>query len=465
MSSEPTVLEVIGIGKLYRIYSRPADRLWQFFISFGQRLWPGSLQARYREFHALRDISFQLQRGESLGIIGRNGCGKSTLLQLICGTLHPSFGQIQVMGRIAALLELGAGFNASFTGRENVYLNASLLGLSQEQTDARFASIAEFADIGEHMEQAIHTYSSGMVVRLAFAVLAHVDADILVIDEALAVGDALFTQKCMRFLRDFMQHKTVLFVSHDIEALKALCQRVIWLNKGKIVRDGPTKAVCQDYLDFLFAGQQSSSTKPLPAPEKAVSTGVIPRVDGRLKYINESNLRNDIRISAFEPPAAGIGTGGATIQNVHLRDTQGQPLSWVVGGEVVELQITIECHTRIASPIIGFMVKDRTGQALFGDNTWLSYLDVPVNALDGDTLQASFVFDMPRLPPGDYNTVVAIVDGTQQDGTYLHWQHEALHFRSETSSVASGLVGLPMRSVRLQRSPDRNTKHTLAGGD
>ena len=219
MSSNELAIKVEHLSKTYLIYDRPADRLKQFIGPRLQRLVGKPPVNYYHEFWALRDVSFEVKKGETVGIIGRNGSGKSTLLQLICGTLNPSGGIVQTNGRVAALLELGAGFNPEFTGRENVYMNGAVLGLTPEEIDARFDDIAAFAEIGEFIEQPIKTYSSGMLVRLAFAVIAHVDADILVIDEALAVGDAVFTQKCMRFLRRFMEKGTILFVSHDISFL------------------------------------------------------------------------------------------------------------------------------------------------------------------------------------------------------------------------------------------------------
>ncbi len=223
MSSEP-VIEVRGMGKVYPIYDKPHHRLMQMLLG-GNRRW-------YREFEALRDINFSIQRGETVGIVGRNGSGKSTLLQIICGTLAPSTGEVRVRGRVAALLELGAGFNPEFTGRENVYLNGSVLGLTRSEIDRRFDEIAAFADIGEFIEQPVKSYSSGMAMRLAFSVMAHVDADILIIDEALAVGDAFFTQKCMRYLREFKERGTLLFVSHDSSAVTGLCERAVWLDRG-----------------------------------------------------------------------------------------------------------------------------------------------------------------------------------------------------------------------------------------
>lgn len=223
-SGSKRVLHVENVTKNYISYAKPIYRLYSFFFK-PKPSWQS-------EFQALKNISFSLQKGETVGIIGRNGSGKSTLLQTIVGTLATSSGSVQSSGRIAALLELGAGFNPEFTGRENVYLNGTIYGLSREQVDQRFADIEKFADIGSFIDQPVKTYSSGMFVRLAFAVIAHVDADILIIDEALAVGDALFAQKCMRFLEGFKENGTILFVSHDSGAVTSLCDRAIWLDSG-----------------------------------------------------------------------------------------------------------------------------------------------------------------------------------------------------------------------------------------
>jgi lipopolysaccharide transport system ATP-binding protein len=235
MSSDHSAIGVSNLSKCYHIYDRPPDRLKQFIVPRLQRLVGRPPKAFYSEFWALKDVSFEVKRGETIGIIGRNGSGKSTLLQLICGTLYPTAGSVETNGRVAALLELGSGFNPEFTGRENVYMNGSVLGLTRGEIDDRFEDIAAFADIGEFIEHPIKTYSTGMYTRLAFAVIAHVRAEILVIDEALAVGDAFFVQKCMRFLRKFQETGTVLFVSHDTGAVTNLCDRAVWLDHGKVL--------------------------------------------------------------------------------------------------------------------------------------------------------------------------------------------------------------------------------------
>ena len=239
--STDIAIRVQNLSKCYQIYDNPGDRLKQFIVPKIKRLLGKKHTSYFREFWALNDVSFEVKRGETVGIIGRNGSGKSTLLQIICGTLTPTAGTVQTHGRIAALLELGSGFNPEFTGRENVYLNAAVLGLSKEEIDDRFEKIAAFADIGQFMEQAVKMYSSGMMIRLAFAVIAHVDADILVIDEALAVGDAFFTQKCMRYLRSFMKSGTVLFVSHDTASIRSLCNKAVWLERGIVQENGSPK--------------------------------------------------------------------------------------------------------------------------------------------------------------------------------------------------------------------------------
>lgn len=449
MSSNDIAIRVQGLSKCYGIYSNPRDRLKQFILPRLERLIGQAPKQYFREFWALKDVSFEIKKGETVGIIGRNGSGKSTLLQMICGTLSPTSGSIQTNGRIAALLELGSGFNPEFTGRENVYMNASVLGLSKDEIDTRFDDIVAFADIGDFIEQPVKTYSSGMMVRLAFAVIAHVDADILVIDEALAVGDAFFTQKCMRFLRDFMKIGTVLFVSHDTGSIKNLCNYAVWFEKGQVIKEGSPKEVCELYLEAFYEAQQGkSSTTKLREFKKLDDS--LPLKDQRLEFINTSNLRNDLQIFKFDPDAASFGKGGAQIHDVHLLDENEHPLAWIVGGEKVTLRVMVHAYQDLDSPIIGFFVKDRLGQALFGDNTFLSFSEQLVHCKAGEVIQADFVFYMPLLPSGEYSITIAIANGTQEIHEQHHWIHDAVLFKSESSSVTSGLIGIPMLEVKLQ---------------
>lgn len=446
------IIDLQDVAKCYHVYRKPQDRLKQaLYPRLLRLLRMDHARAYHEEFWALRDISLQIKRGETVGIIGRNGSGKSTLLQIICGTLASSAGQVNVNGRIAALLELGAGFNPEFSGRENVFLNGSLLGLSRQQIEARFDSIAAFADIGTFIDQPVKTYSSGMYVRLAFAVIAHVDADILVIDEALAVGDAFFTQKCMRFLREFMNQGTVLFVSHDTGAVLNLCQRAIWLDKGQVRMEGDPKMVAETYLQAFYSEQQgdiaSASSKPKSSTPAASQE---PIVDQRLAFLNQTPLRNDIEIFQFQKPERDFGKGEALIQRVSLLDANNAAIGWLVGGEVVTLEVEVAAQSSICNPIVGFSIKDRLGQTLFGDNTYLASQTAALFvAQAGENFAARFCFQMPILPAGDYSIDVAVAEGTQADHVQHHWIHDAMVFRSHSSSVSTGLVGIPMLETSL----------------
>ena len=441
----PLAISVRGLCKCYQIYEQPEDRLKQALLPRLHRLAGRAGRQYYREFWALRDVSFDVRRGETLGVIGKNGSGKSTLLQIICGTLTPSAGEVQVAGRVAALLELGSGFNPDFTGRENILMSGAVLGLTREQVEARFDDIVAFADIGDFIGQPVKTYSSGMYVRLAFAVIAHADADILVIDEALSVGDVFFAQKCMRFLRRFQETGTVIFVSHDASAVVNLCDRAILLEQGRLIREGDAKSVSEAYVAAAYdlPARRTDGAAPLAQEDDPV--------DHRAELISRSQLRNDIEVFRFDPDRAGFGDGSAKITSVRLVDAQGQALTWIVGGERTRLVVACAARQALRSPIIGFFLKDRLGQRLFGDNTYLTYSASPLPLDAGQSLEAVFEFNMPILPQGQYSLDVAIADGTQAEHTQADWVHDAVVLESHSSSAAGGLVGIPMRDIRLQR--------------
>ena len=452
MSSSDVAIRISNLSKCYEIYEAPSDRLKQFLLPRLRRLIGKPPKQYFREFWALKDVSFEVKKGETIGIIGRNGGGKSTLLQMICGTLNPTGGSIETNGRIAALLELGSGFNPEFTGRENVYMNASVLGLQREEIDARFSDIVAFADIGEFIEQPVKTYSSGMMVRLAFAVIAHVDADILVVDEALAVGDAFFTQKCMRFLRTFMKTGTILFVSHDTGAVVNLCNAAVLLNHGQVVQTGAPKDVIGHYLATLY--EESQAIDGAASEEKASPAGLVQSPgeyrDMRETLINASTLRNVIEVFQFKPVQEGFGTGDAKIISVRLLALDGAPLSWVVGGEDVVLDIRCLAYKDVLRPIVGFQFKDRLGQVVFADNTFLVFEHDPQLVAKGKELSAKFEFCLPVLPTGDYSIAVALADGSQDTHVQHHWMHDALMVRVHASSICFGLIGIPMRKITLR---------------
>lgn len=451
MSSE-VAIRISGLGKNYQIYSTPRDRLKQFVLPRIQRALGARERHYFQNFTALEDISFEVNRGETFGIVGRNGAGKSTLLQILCGTLTPSSGQVEVNGRVAALLELGAGFNPDFTGRENVFMNARVLGLEQSQIEERLDSIAAFADIGEFFERPVKTYSSGMYVRLAFAVIAHVDADILVIDEALSVGDAYFVQKCMRYLRQFMERGTLLFVSHDAGSILSLCSRAMLLDHGRVAALDTPKVVVQKYLNALVAANQGAiivDEAGISQAEQSRDTSADFR-DLRQDLINGSALRNDIEAFRFNAESSAFGTKLATITNVRLLDKDSLPLAWIVGGEHVRLHIECRASEAIISPIVGFQLLDRLGQALFADNTYLTHRGRAPHVRAGGTIEAIFEFRLPLLPPGDYSFGVAIAEGTQESHVQHHWMHDALIIRVHSNSGVHGLVGIPMNHIELR---------------
>ena len=448
MSSNDVAIRVSSLSKCYHLYENPRDRLKQFVLP-SLRSIAGKKQKQYfREFWALKDVSLEVKRGETIGIIGRNGAGKSTLLQILCGTLAPTAGTVEVRGRVAALLELGAGFNPEFTGRENVYLNASVLGLSVEEIDARFDDIAAFADIGEFIEQPVKTYSSGMYVRLAFAVIVHVDADILIIDEALAVGDVFFVQKCMRFLRNFMERGTVLFVSHDTGAVVNLCSYALWLHKGSVKLEGSPKEISEQYLKEQYQVMQGDVSLPARKVTDMAPKPVMQDFhDMRRDFINSTTLRNDIEVFEFNPDVTSFGSGNGAIVQVYLEDAEEKPLSWVVGGEIVRLKLTARLNSNLPSLIFGFYVKDRLGQYLFGDNSHLSFIDQPLLGLADQEWEVVFTFRMPTMPVGSYSIDIAMGSGTQSEHAVQHWIHDALSFVSHTSNGHMGLVGIPMLDI------------------
>ena len=450
MSSNDIAISVKNLSKCYAIYDNPRDRLKQFVMPRLRRLLGRPPKSYYREFWALRDVSFEVKKGETVGIIGRNGSGKSTLLQMICGTLTPTSGSIQTNGRVAALLELGSGFNPEFTGRENVYMNAAVLGLTTDEIDARFDDIAAFADIGDFIEQSVKTYSSGMMVRLAFAVIAHVDADILVIDEALAVGDAFFTQKCMRFLRTFMKAGTVLFVSHDTGAVVNLCSTALWLHKGVTQLLGLAKEVTEKYLEKQYYDDQPFATQVteiMPCETINEESVKIMFHDMRRNFINSTSLRNDIKIFKFNADTYSYGNRCGEITESHIEDIDGKALAWVVGGETVRLKIKVQLSIDVPNLLFGFSVKDRLGQNIFGDNSYLTFVDSPLYGANNEVWVATFTYQMPTLPIGEYSVDLTFGSGSQEKHVIYHWMRDAIIFNSHASSAHMGLIGIPMQNI------------------
>ncbi|MDG2047013.1 MAG: ABC transporter ATP-binding protein [Halioglobus sp.] len=448
------VLSVRDVGKCYTLYKKSIQRLLSYLV-------PG-YRAQCETFTALDQISFDLKRGETLGIIGRNGAGKSTLLQILSGTLQPSTGSFSCSGRVAALLELGAGFNPDFTGRENVRLNAAIYGLSESEIEHKMPEIIEFSGIGEFIDRPVRQYSSGMFVRLAFSVIVHVDPDILIIDEALAVGDVLFSQKCMRFLEDFKQRGSILFVSHDAGAVSLLCDRVLWLDGGRQMGLGEPRAMLDRYLEHLYSEQQAVVARESGAPvgDDPVTDAVPvfeafePWFDAREAMTGSSALYNAMEVHRFDGSASGFGDGGAAITDACFIDSTGRKLSGILGGSTLALRFTFVAHQSMDPLIVGFLIKDRRGQVILGDNNCVIHHDSPVHAEVGKTYTVSFGITMPYLAVSEYIVSVSVASGTQSEHIQHCWLHDALVFRAEKGPVVHGIMGIPLAFCDITQVPE-----------
>lgn len=335
MSSDTIAIRVQDLSKNYQIYDAPRDRLKQFLLPRIQRLLRRGQRRYFNEFYALKDVSFNLLKGETVGIIGVNGSGKSTLLQVICGTLAPSCGTVETHGRIAALLELGSGFNPEFTGRENVFMNAAILGFSKKETEERFNDIAAFADIGEFIEQPVKMYSSGMVVRLAFAVNIVSQPDIMVVDEALAVGDMNFQAKCMTALTRIQEKgATILFVSHDVGAVRSLCSRCIYLEKGAIKAIGKASEVAELYVRDMRE-EMNEDIADISEDKKVDTNNSLIAIDDKLLFKQSEEF--DRQVEAFR-----YGSGEARITFADLLNDKDQPIRHVEFDQEIKIVISFE---------------------------------------------------------------------------------------------------------------------------
>ena len=453
MSSKDVVISVKNLSKRYEIYDRPVDRLKQFLFPRIQKMLGKASKKYFRDFWALNNVSFEVKRGETVGIVGRNGSGKSTLLQMICGTLTPTNGSIETKGRVAALLELGSGFNPEFTGRENVHMSASVLGLNNEEIKQRFDQIVTFADIGEFIDQPVKTYSSGMMVRLAFAVIAHVDADILVVDEALAVGDAVFTQKCMRFIRKFKENGTLLFVSHDMGSVLNLCERAVWLHTGQVRQLGEAKNISEAYLQYTLQEVYGNEAElqAIEKPEVVNSARLKKHTATDAPVVLDYHVKATVQNNLNEANGWKSGAGEIVSVNLSVLSKNSESGDVLKGGEMLKITIEAQISEEMARPILGFLVRDRLGQDLFGENT-LSYTDQnPLLVRKGERIAADFTFRLPMLPNGDFSVMTSLADGDLYNHVQHHWLHDSLLLHVVSSKVRYGLVGVEFDTLNLYK--------------
>lgn len=381
-------ISVNHVSKVYKLYDNPMDRLKE---SLGL-----SRKKKYKEHYALNGISFEIKKGETVGIIGTNGSGKSTILKIITGVLNPTSGSVQVDGRISALLELGAGFNMEYTGLENVYLNGTMLGFSKEEIDARLQDILDFADIGEFIHQPVKTYSSGMFVRLAFAVAINIDPEILIVDEALSVGDIFFQSKCFRKFEEFKERgKTILLVSHDLSSISKYCDRVILLNKGNKVSEGSPKVVVDEYKKILANKSESVETE---TKEEAINT---PDQEVQNEQNGKFSIKNNWSKSfPLNPEFIEYGTGKAEILDFLIRDCNGNITNLIEKDTEFEIEMKVKFYDAVSEPIFAYTIKDIRGTDLTGTNTM--YENAPVREMHKDDVQEVGFRQKMTLQGGEY---------------------------------------------------------------
>jgi lipopolysaccharide transport system ATP-binding protein len=434
-------VEFQAVSKSYAIYDSPGDRLKEL-LTFNR-------VKRRRDFLALDDVSFSVERGQTFCIVGQNGSGKSTLLQMVAGILQPTRGEAHINGRVSALLELGAGFNPEFTGRDNVFLNGSILGLTTRQIEQRYSAIEEFAEIGDFIKQPVKTYSSGMVVRLAFAVAINVDPEILLVDEALAVGDIYFRQRCMRKVHELRSRGvTIMFVSHAVSDVKAIGDRVMWLDRGRVIDIGDPDAVISKYLAAMvekdssyrahIAGVQSvSPERPAITAPEVIET--IPNIDHR------------------------FGDGRAEVVGIGAFDEQGRPVHMLEPCSKLLLRISVRAKEPVPMPVVGFMLRNQLGVDFSGTNTAREGCDLPPMR-PGDVYTVDFHIELPELYPASFSFSPAIADGELTGYSMCDWIDNALVLQmSRSEGEIYGYLRLPCKVEVNAKAPGAPAMETNIG--
>ncbi|QDH20789.1 ABC transporter ATP-binding protein [Saccharibacillus brassicae] len=400
---EERLIDINAVSKIYKLYNQPMDRVREVL---------NPLKKKYhKDFYAVDNLTFNVKRGETVGIIGKNGSGKSTLLKMIAGVLSPSSGTIEVKGNVSALLELGAGFNGDLSGLENIYLNGTLLGYTKEYVDNSIPEILEFADIGDFIYQPVKTYSSGMFVRLAFAIAININPEILIVDEALSVGDMRFQQKCYRKIREVKKTGTVLFVSHDTGILASFCDRIIWMDEGKIFKEGRPDKILDEYQAFMSYDIKEMQAVTTYNGEYQVNS----EVDSEVK----SALSGIIRAQTF-------GNGDGFFETVRLINLEtGAEANVVAGGDKVALDFKVKLKKKVDMPIFGFTLKDALGNSVIVTNT--HFEKVELETLESNkSYHYQFKMEFPYLRNGKYSLDIALATGTYQAHEQIQWINDVL---------------------------------------
>src|SRR5688572_9052337 len=436
------IIQADKVSKCFRIYRHPSDHIKEL-LSFGRK--------RFHEpFWAVKDVDVRVERGSCLGIIGENGSGKSTLLRVIAGVIRPTSGVVSARGRISALLELGAGFNPEFTGRENISLNAAILGFTEAQIRERIPSIEKFAEIGDFVDRPVKTYSSGMFVRLAFAVAIHMDPDVLIVDEALSVGDIFFQQRCIRRIQHLKQQGvTIVFVSHDLGAVRSLADQTIWMDHGRVFLAGKTDEVVSKYLAAMVTRgskeimEEEAIGKPLAATET-------------LDISDEARARIPRFITHLPNVDHRYGNAKARIQGIGVYGEAGDPVAAVAQGDRLCVRVSVEFLRDVEHPNIGFMLRNRLGEDVTGTNVMFEGMRLePARA--GDRVSVDFTLDMPFLNGGFYYFSPAVADGTLDQYEMCDWVDNAFAIEVIQRTTTYGHMRIPMRvrATKVAREPSR----------
>jgi len=442
MNQNENAIEVRGVSKFYNLYERPQDRVKELFSLTKKKY--------HTLYKALDRVSFTVKKGETLGIIGRNGAGKSTLLKLITGVITPSEGSIETHGEISALLELGTGFNPEYTGYENIFLNGSMRGFSDEEMQEKVKEIVDFADIGEYMGQPVKTYSSGMFARLAFAVMISFKPEILIVDEALSVGDIFFQQKCNTFMKEEMKGVTKLLVTHDMNSIANMADRVILIDRGKIIREGKPLEVIEDYLKLLHTSVFQSEEAAAKDEDARLNAATEAEAEA-LALEAAAREKEKAEIGWVDAPKESIGGAQDILIDRCRMLINGEAVDVVKPGDAVRIELLLHSKKDADNIIIGYTFKDKYGNSIFAQSTLGENIMIE-GVKQGEVRKASLSFHWPEVKEGDYFLTLGIGEGyDQMVHTVQCWVHSVLHVQAIALKPMHGVINHVIEEFKIER--------------
>ncbi len=442
MNQNENAIEVRGVSKFYNLYERPQDRVKELFSLTKKKY--------HTLYKALDQVSFTVKKGETLGIIGRNGAGKSTLLKLITGVITPSEGSIETHGEISALLELGTGFNPEYTGYENIFLNGSMRGFSDEEMQEKVKEIVDFADIGEYMGQPVKTYSSGMFARLAFAVMISFKPEILIVDEALSVGDIFFQQKCNTFMKEEMKGVTKLLVTHDMNSIANMADRVILIDRGKIIREGKPLEVIEDYLKLLHTSVFQSEEAAAKDEDARLNAATEAEAEA-LALEAAAREKEKAEIGWVDAPKESIGGAQDILIDRCRMLINGEAVDVVKPGDAVRIELLLHSKKDADNIIIGYTFKDKYGNSIFAQSTLGENIMIE-GVKQGEVRKASLSFHWPEVKEGDYFLTLGIGEGyDQMVHTVQCWVHSVLHVQAIALKPMHGIINHVIEEFKIER--------------